>query len=75
MELPGEDHILWTGDADAVEDEIEEFLTGVRHAPERDRVLATVLFIDMVNSTMKAAALGDRRWKDPVGELLRDRSS
>jgi pimeloyl-ACP methyl ester carboxylesterase len=66
VELPGEDHILWTGDADAVEDEIEEFLTGVRHAPERDRVLATVLFIDMVNSTMKAAALGDRRWKDQL---------
>jgi pimeloyl-ACP methyl ester carboxylesterase len=66
VELPGDDHILWTGDADAVEDEIEEFLTGVRHAPERDRVLATVLFIDMVNSTMKAAALGDRRWKDQL---------
>ena len=64
MELPGRDHLAWGEDADAIVDEIEEFLTGVRHGPEPDRVLATVLFTDIVGSTEKAAALGDRRWRD-----------
>ncbi len=64
VELPGEDHLPYVGDADGVLDEIEEFLTGMRHAPEADRVLATVLFIDMVGSTERAVALGDRRWRD-----------
>jgi pimeloyl-ACP methyl ester carboxylesterase len=66
VELAGCDHIPWLGDADADLNEIEEFLTGVRHAPERDRVLATVLFIDMVKSTETAAALGDHRWRDQL---------
>jgi class 3 adenylate cyclase len=52
------------GDADTLLDEIEEFLTGVRHGPEPDRVLATVLFTDIVDSTRRAAELGDRRWGD-----------
>ena len=64
VELPGEDHALWVGDTDAVLDEIEEFLTGVRPAVEPDRVLETVLFTDIVGSTEHAAALGDRRWRD-----------
>ena len=64
VELPGRDHLAWGEDADAIVDEIEEFLTGVRHGPEPDRVLATVLFTDIVGSTEKAAALGDRRWRD-----------
>jgi pimeloyl-ACP methyl ester carboxylesterase len=64
VELPGHDHLAWGEDADAILDEIEEFLTGVRHGPEPDRVLATVLFTDIVGSTAKAAALGDRRWRD-----------
>ena len=64
VELPGGDHIPWGDDADAIVDEIEEFLTGVRHGPEPDRVLATVLFTDIVGSTEKAATLGDRRWRD-----------
>ena len=64
VELPGVDHIPTVGDTDAIVDEIEEFLTGVRHGPEPDRVLATVLFTDIVGSTEKAAALGDRRWRD-----------
>jgi pimeloyl-ACP methyl ester carboxylesterase len=63
VELPGSDHLPWGEDADAILDEIEEFLTGVRHGPEPDRVLATVLFTDIVGSTEKAAALGDRRWR------------
>jgi pimeloyl-ACP methyl ester carboxylesterase len=64
VELPGEDHIPWVGDADALVDEIEEFLTGVRRGPEPDRVLATVLFTDIVGSTELAARLGDRRWRE-----------
>ena len=64
MELPGEDHIPWVGDQDAVLDEIQEFLTGVRSVPEFNRVLATVLFTDIVGSTERAAQLGDRAWQD-----------
>jgi pimeloyl-ACP methyl ester carboxylesterase len=64
VELPGNDHLPWGEDADAILDEIEEFLTGVRHGPEPDRVLATILFTDIVGSTEKAAALGDRHWRD-----------
>jgi pimeloyl-ACP methyl ester carboxylesterase len=64
VELPGIDHLPWVGDPDAVLGEIEEFLTGIRHASEPDRVLATVLFTDIVGSTERAAELGDRRWKD-----------
>lgn len=45
-------------------DEIEEFLTGERHVPEPDRMLATVLFTDIVGSTERASALGDRAWRD-----------
>jgi len=64
VELPGVDHLPWVGDQDSILDEVEEFLTGVRHGPEPERVLATVLFTDIVDSTARAAALGDRRWRD-----------
>ena len=64
VELPGADHMPWLGDQDAPLDEIEEFLTGVRPHPSLDRVLATVLFTDIVGSTELAADLGDRRWRD-----------
>jgi pimeloyl-ACP methyl ester carboxylesterase len=63
VELPGRDHMPWLGDQDAAIDEIEEFLTGVRPHPALDRVLATVLFTDIVGSTELAADLGDRRWR------------
>jgi class 3 adenylate cyclase len=63
VELPGADHVPWI-DADQVVDEIEEFLTGARPAPESDRVLATVLFTDIVGSTRRAVELGDRRWRE-----------
>jgi pimeloyl-ACP methyl ester carboxylesterase len=66
VELPGEDHVLWAGDQDALLDEIEQFLTGVRRAPGHDRVLSTVLFTDIVGSTERAQALGDRRWHDLI---------
>ena len=64
VEFPGADHMPWLGDQDAPLDEIEEFLTGVRPHPSLDRVLATVLFTDIVGSTELAADLGDRRWRD-----------
>jgi len=64
--LPGEDHIPFVGDGDAIVDEVQEFVTGVRPAPEVDRILATVLFTDIVASTERQAALGDRGWKDLV---------
>ena len=63
IELPGEDHTPWMGDCDAILDEVEGFLTGSRHVHEPDRVLATVLFVDIVGSTERAAALGDNSWR------------
>jgi pimeloyl-ACP methyl ester carboxylesterase len=63
VELTG-DHVPWLADAEVVVDEVEEFLTGVRHGPEPDRVLATVLFTDIVGSSEKAVSLGDRAWRD-----------
>jgi len=67
VELPGRDHLAWGEDADAILDEIEEFLTGVRHGPGPDRVLATVLFTDIVGSTQRAAEVGDGRWRELRG--------
>lgn len=64
VELEGEDHIPFLGDWEAVLEEIEEFLTGGRSQRPADRVLATILFTDIVGSTQKAAELGDRRWKE-----------
>ena len=64
VELPGRDHLIFTGDSAAIQDEIEEFLTGVRRGPEPDRVLATVLFTDVVGSTELATRLGDHAWRD-----------
>ena len=64
VELPGVDHLPFVGDQNAILDEIEEFLTGVRRGTEIDRVLATVLFTDIVGSTERAIQLGDREWRD-----------
>jgi class 3 adenylate cyclase len=64
VELPGIDHVPWAGDSDAVLGEIEEFLTGARSVAEPDRVLATVMFTDIVGSTEQAAELGDARWRE-----------
>src|SRR5206468_8110268 len=63
VELEGDDHLPFLGDGDAIVDEVEEFLTGARPAPASDRVLATVLFTDIVGSTERQAALGDKAWK------------
>ena len=62
-ELPGNDHMPWYN-SDQIVDEVEVFLTGTRHEIDLDRVLATVLFTDIVGSTERAAAMGDRRWRD-----------
>ncbi|OFW66519.1 MAG: hydrolase [Actinobacteria bacterium RBG_16_68_21] len=64
VELPGADHFFWAGDTDAIIDEIEEFVTGQRPGPSIHRMLTTVLFTDIVDSTRRAAALGDRAWRD-----------
>jgi pimeloyl-ACP methyl ester carboxylesterase len=66
VELPGDDHIPFLGDPDAIVDEIEELLTGARHVPEVDRVLTTVLFTDIVGSTAHQVAMGDHAWKKVV---------
>ncbi len=63
VELPGEDHLPFIGDIDAMLDEVEEFLVGSRRATENERSLATILFTDIVASTEKAAELGDRTWR------------
>jgi class 3 adenylate cyclase len=63
VELPGRDHLWFVGDTEAILGEIEEFLTGVRGAGEFDRVLATVMFTDIAESTKIAADLGDSRWR------------
>jgi class 3 adenylate cyclase len=64
VELPGQDHLVFSQDVDRVTDEIEEFLTGVRTGSDPDRVLTTMLFTDIVDSTTRAAEMGDRRWRD-----------
>ncbi|HSA90127.1 MAG TPA: adenylate/guanylate cyclase domain-containing protein [Burkholderiales bacterium] len=64
IEYPGDDHLPWTSDADTVLGDIEQFVTGARHAPEADRVLATVMFADIVRSTERAAEIGDRGWRE-----------
>jgi class 3 adenylate cyclase len=66
--LPGADHMPWLGDQVGPLDEIEEFLTGFRPHPALDRVLATVLFTDIVGSTELAADLGDRHWRELLEE-------
>jgi class 3 adenylate cyclase len=68
VELPGEDHLFFAGDVDALVDEIEEFLTGTRQPPEGDVVIATVLFTDIVNSTGQQARLGHRGWTKLMDE-------
>ena len=64
VELPGIDHAFWFGDFDKIVDEIEAFVTGARAPAKIERSLATVLFSDIVQSTARAAELGDRRWRD-----------
>ncbi|HLO36167.1 MAG TPA: adenylate/guanylate cyclase domain-containing protein, partial [Candidatus Deferrimicrobium sp.] len=66
--LPGADRMIWTGDSEAIIAEIQDFVTGVRPAPTPSRVLATVLFTDIVGSTQRAAEMGDARWRAVLAE-------
>ncbi len=63
VEQSGDDHLWWVGDSESIVNEIQEFLTGERPTIEPDRVLVTVLFTDIVDSTKRAAEMGDRRWR------------
>jgi pimeloyl-ACP methyl ester carboxylesterase len=64
VELPGQDHFVWVGDSEEILDRVEHFVTGARPGTTPDRVLATVLFTDIVESTRHLARLGDRGWRD-----------
>ena len=64
VELSGQDHLFWFGDPEETVGEILEFVTGSRSAPDMDRLLATVLFVDIVGSTEHVAGIGDRRWHE-----------
>lgn len=64
VEVEGEDHVPYLADAEPILEAIEEFLTGGRRPPEVDRVLATLLFTDIVGSTERAARVGDARWRE-----------
>jgi len=73
VELPGDDHLLQAFDQQTLDlliDEIEEFVTGARSGPDPDRVLVTVMFTDIVSSTERAAAIGDRRWREVLDGYL-----
>jgi class 3 adenylate cyclase len=76
VEVAGDDNMSFFGDSDLLLDEVEQFLTGERHHHEIDRVLATLLFTDIVGSTKLAAELGDRRWHDLLeshfGQIRKD---
>lgn len=69
VELSGEDHLPFVGDQDAILDEVEEFLTGVRQTQERDTVLATVLFTQIIASNEHAERLGNERWSALLDRL------
>jgi class 3 adenylate cyclase len=74
VEVPGIDTYVWAGEIEPIIGEVEEFITGTRRVPETDRVLATVLFTDIVGSTERAAELGDAAWKELLerhDELIR----
>jgi pimeloyl-ACP methyl ester carboxylesterase/DNA-binding CsgD family transcriptional regulator len=71
VELAGADHLWVAGDQDAMLHEIEEFVTGRPAAAVRDRMLATVMFNDIVGSTGRAGAVGDRRWRELLGQYRR----
>lgn len=62
--LPGADHLAFAGNQDAILDEVEQFVTGGLASAPADRVLATIMFTDIVGSTQRAAELGDRRWRE-----------
>jgi class 3 adenylate cyclase len=64
VEVDGRDHVPWAMDLDKTIPHVDGFLSGIREAAELDRVLATVLFTDIVSSTERAAELGDHAWRE-----------
>jgi len=72
VELEGDDHNGWYEDPEGLLGEVQEFLTGARAVIEPDRVLATVLFTDIVDSTQTATDLGDQRWREVLEHHQRD---
>ena len=68
VELPGDDHTPWAGDMDTLLDEIQAFLTGERQGLESERVLATVLFTDIVGATKRASEIGDKAWSKLISD-------
>ncbi len=68
VQVPGRSNLIWSGDHETVLGEIQQFITGVRPAPEPERVLATIMFTDIVGSTDLAASIGDARWRDLLAE-------
>jgi class 3 adenylate cyclase len=76
LELPGEDHLPWVGDQDAILDAIQEFLTGVKPTSDFSRVLTTVLFTDIVGSTELLVEIGDDAWRSKLeqhNQIIRER--
>jgi class 3 adenylate cyclase len=71
-EVPGRDHLPYVGDQDALLDEVEEFLTGVRSSEVSNRVLSTVLFTDIADSTKMAASMGDSRWHVLINDHIEE---
>ena len=69
IEMAGQDHMPWFGDTDALLGEVREFLTGERAAAEPDRILTTILFCDIVDSTKRLGELGDHRWKQVLSSF------
>jgi pimeloyl-ACP methyl ester carboxylesterase len=69
VELPGSEVITFGTDDDRLLDEVEEFLTGARSSADTERVLATVMFSDIVDSTSRAAEMGDRRWRQLIESM------
>jgi pimeloyl-ACP methyl ester carboxylesterase len=66
--VPGRDDSPYTGDVDAIVDEVEVFLTGERHGPSLDRILSTVLFTDIAGSTQRLAEVGDAHWANLLAQ-------
>lgn len=66
VELDGNDHMYWVGKTDTLLGEVEEFVTGRRQSVRPNRALLTMLFVDIVDSTGRVAALGDERWRDAL---------
>lgn len=64
VEMPGTDHMAWSQNVDELVDEIEDFLTGSHRRPEPDRILTTVMFMDIADSTGRAVQLGDANWRE-----------